>query len=120
MTLTLGVNDANDIYLGTDGNLVVLSGQDAVGGACSTLSKAQLGEMVLSTTQGIPYNQAVFIGTPNLKIWESYLLTALQNIDGVVQVTNLKAIVIDNALVYQATIESRYGLTYLNNSILLG
>jgi hypothetical protein len=119
MTQTLGINNQNDIYLDINGNLALLSGESAVAGACATLSKAKLGEMVLSTTQGIPYDQAIFIGVPNLRIWQSYLLTALQNINGVVQVTDLKSTIVDNTLVYQATIQSNYGTSVLTNSILV-
>lgn len=111
MTLTLGLNSSNDIYLGTDGNIVLLSGIEAVGGACYTISKTRLGEMVLSNTQGIPYFQSLWNGTPNLKIWESYLVAQLQNVLGVTGVQSVTTSINNNALNYIATIQTQYGVT---------
>ncbi len=114
MTQTLGLNSVNDIYLGADGNLVMLSGVEAIAGACETVSKAQLGEMVLATTQGLPNFQAVWIGVPNLRLWQSYLLSALQNVSGVLAVTNLSLQQVDGILSYEATIKTPFGITQIN------
>ncbi len=113
MVQTLGFNANNDIYLGDDGNLVMLSGIEAVAGACETISKSQLGEMVLTTTQGLPNFQTVWIGVPNLRLWQSYLLTALQNVSGVQSVNNLSLQVTDGILAYTATIKTPFGTTQI-------
>ncbi len=39
MTRSFGTNASNDLYLGPDGNLVVLSGIAAVEAACATATK---------------------------------------------------------------------------------
>lgn len=115
MVQTLATNEKNDIFLDSSGNIAVLTGAQAVAGACTTLSQAKLGEMILTNTQGIPYDQAIFIGTPNLKVWQSYLLAALQNIAGVIQVNNLEVTVEQNTLVYRATIQTIYGTTQIGS-----
>jgi hypothetical protein len=114
MVQTLGLNIENDIYLGADGNIVLLSGIEAVAGGCETISRTQLGEMVYSTTQGIPNFQAVWNGIPNFKIWQSYLQNALQNVSGVTQVSNLSFLNQDGTLSYEATIQTQYGITTIN------
>ncbi len=114
MPLTLGLNENNDIYLGSDGNLVVLSGVEAVAGMCETISKAQLGEMVLTTTQGIPNFQTVWNGVPNLGVWQSYLRNALQNVAGVREVRDLTVSVANNTLSYTATIATESGTTTIS------
>ncbi len=114
MTITFGLNQNNDIYLGANGNLVVLSGIEAVAGACGTIARSQLGEMVLATTQGLPNFQAVWIGVPNLRLWQSYLLSALQNVSGVLAVTNLSLQQVDGILSYEATIKTPFGITQIN------
>lgn len=114
MTQTFGLNSLNDIYLGTDGNIVVLSGIQAIAGACETVSKSQLGEMVLTTTQGLPNFQAVWQGVPNLRLWQSYLLKALQNVSGVLEVSNLSLEKVDGILTYQATIKTPFGTTQIS------
>lgn len=116
MTQTLGANANNDIYLGNNGNIVLLQGQSAVEGACKSTSRASLGEEVLQFTSGLPFFQAVFVGTPNLAIFENSLRQALEAVDGVTAVTALNTQVSKNqqgrsVLRYQATIQNKYGLT---------
>ena len=114
MTQTLGINDQNDIYLGPDGNIVLLSGLQAVLEACETASRAQLGEMVLTDQLGIPNFQAVWTGVANLPLWQSYLLNTLQNVPGVLQVTNLQVTRNNGVLKYTATISTQYGTGVIN------
>lgn len=109
MTATLGTNSNNDLYIGADGNLVMLSGIAAVEAACLTATKAQLGEMVLATTSGIPNFQAIWVGTPDYALWKSYILGALQNVPGVQQVTSLALSVRENTVFYTANITTQFG-----------
>ncbi len=120
MTSTFGLNETNDIYLGADGNIVLLSGIEAIAAACETISKSQLGEMVLTTTQGIPNFTTVWVGSPNLGLWQSYLRSSLENVDGVLQVSNLSLAVKDGILSYEAIIKTPFGLTQITNSIQIG
>ena len=118
MTQTFGTNAENDIYIGANGNLVVLQGEAAVEGACATASKASLGEEVLATTSGVPFFQAAFTGVPNLQAFNNGLLQALKQVDGVVAVSKLTSSIGKdadgrNALNYSATIESQYGITFI-------
>lgn len=114
MTLMLGTNANNDIYLGADGNIVVLSGLQAVLGACATASKAQLGEMVLARNSGIPNFQAIWVGVPNYAIWEQYLRTTLLGVPGVVQVSSLTISKNGDVMNYTATIETEFGTGNIN------
>ena len=79
MAQCLAINSNNDIYRGSNGNIVLLSGQSAVQTACATATKAQLGEMVYATTTGMPTFQAVWIGTPNINIYLNYLRQTILN-----------------------------------------
>lgn len=116
MTQTLGVNSNNDIYRGSNGNVVVLQGQSAVVAACRSVSLASLGEEVLALNSGQPFFQAVFLGSPKLAIFENYQRQSLEGVDGVIAVSNLstkigKSITGKSFLSYVATITSQYGLT---------
>ncbi len=114
MTQTLGTNQDNDIFMGADGNLSLLSGRDAVMGACATAAKAQLGEMILSTASGIPNFQAVWTGKPNIAMFETYLRRTLGNVDGVDSVEAITTTVVDGVLSYTATIRTQYGVVTAN------
>lgn len=109
MTQTLGINDKNDMYLGPDGNVVLLTGEPAVSGACQTASQAQLGEMIYAALSGIPNFQTVWVGVPNPAIFESYLRKTLSAVPGVVQVKSIAVTTNDNKLSYAAVIENEFG-----------
>ncbi len=111
MAQTFGTSaqPVHDIYLNSSGNIAILSGQAAVVAACQTASLLSLGEAVLATTTGIPFFQAVFVGTPNLAVFESYLRTALLNVQGVQGIKSLTINVSQSVLSYSAVIQSQYG-----------
>lgn len=113
MTQTLGLNGNNDIYIGADGNLVVLYGINAVQGACETISKSQLGEMVLTTTQGIPNFQTIWVGVPNYPLWQSYLTQSLLNVVNVTGISDFSFSTQNDILSYTATIQTSYGITQI-------
>ncbi len=112
MTQTFGTNSNNDLYIGSDGNLVVDSGQQAVEDACATATKMQLGEAIYQTTLGMPTFQSVWNGVPNLAVYENYLRRTIQAVEGVVRVVSIDVAVANNTLAYRATIESQYGITF--------
>ena len=109
MTSTFGSNANQDLYLNNNGNLAVLTGLPAVIAACKTASQAQLGEMVLQIGKGIPNFQAVWVGSPNYALWNSYLMDTLNAVDGVLEVTSLQLQTNNGVLSYTAQIKSVYG-----------
>lgn len=109
MTQTFGTNSNNDLYIGSDGNLVLLSGIEAVVAACKTACLAQLGECVLQQGIGLPNFQSIWVGTPDFALWQTYLQNTLLNVDGVIQVNSIKITVQKNTLNFVANIESIFG-----------
>lgn len=114
MVQTFGTNSDNDIYLGVDGNLVVLDGLQAVLAACATASKSQLGEMVLAIKKGLPNFQTVWIGSPNYALYQSYLRNTLLAIDGVTDVKSITISIEGDVLKYTATIVTSFGIGVIN------
>ena len=114
MVQTLGIDANNDVYIGSDGNLAVLSGLAAVEGACQTIAQAQLGEMVLFVTKGLPTRETIWNGNPKVALYEAYLRAALESVSGVVAVTELTYNVSNGVFSYTATIETIFGSLYLN------
>lgn len=116
MTTVLAINSRNDIYMDSTNNLAMLFGSQttqqglaAVEQACKTTSLAQLGEMVLFTTQGMPSLQSVFNSNPNLAIYQAALVAAIQQISGVISVQSITFTKTGNVLNYAAEIQSQYG-----------
>lgn len=116
MTQSFGINANNDIFIGSNGNLVVLQGESAVAAAAKNASRISLGEEVLSTISGLPFFQAIFVGVPNLQMFNNYLITALTQIEGVTQVKSLTTDIEKDSfgrsvLVYEAIIQTQYSQT---------
>lgn len=114
MTQTLGTDQSNDIYLGPTGNIVMLTGIQAVLAACATAAKAQLAEMVLATKQGIPNFQTIWVGVPNYAIWESFLRRTLLKVGGVTNVQSIKISRDADFMRYTATIKTAFGTGTIN------
>jgi hypothetical protein len=114
MTQTFGLNSNHDLYLGPDGNLVVLTGVEAIATACVTACLTQLGECVLETGVGLPNFQTVWVGTPDLAIWQSYLQDTILNVDGVTQVDSIRLTINNNVLNFAASISTIYGPTTIS------
>jgi len=114
MTQTFGANSKNDIYLGNDGNIVVVSGIEATRQACVNIARAEYGEMVLAIDEGIPNFETVWRDAANVAQFEAYVRAALLSVDGVLEISEFLIDVRDNKLFYTATIKTVYGETSLN------
>lgn len=121
MTAVLAINGSNDIYMDSTNNLAMLfgarssaQGLQAVTQACQTASLAQLGEMVLFTTQGMPARQSVFNASPNIAVYQAALTAALEQVPGVLAVQSITFSQLGNTLSYVARIQSQYGEVALN------
>ncbi|OWK42205.1 hypothetical protein [Fimbriiglobus ruber] len=111
MVQTFGTNASNDLFLGPDGNLVVLAGIAAVEAACATATKAQLGEMVFATETGVPNFQTLWVGSPEYALWKAAVLSTLQSVPGVTAVTSLNLTVSGSTVSYVAQITTQYSTT---------
>lgn len=120
MVQTLQLNANNDLQLDASGNLVMLSGVDAVAAACNTAAQTQLGECVLATGQGLPNFQAIWIGVPDYAIWQTYLENTLLNVPGVASVASIKLTQNNGVLNYVAEINSIYGPVTISGGLANG
>ena len=116
---TFAVNSDNDLYIDAQGNLAIVYDLQAVLQACKQAALTLLGEMVLQTNQGIPYQTAIWVGVPNIPAFEGALRSswlAIQGVTGVVSLvtsigpyTSLGTTVPITALSYSATIDTIFG-----------
>ena len=114
MVRTMGTDSSGDLYLGADGNLVVLSGLAAVEAACVTACLTQLGECVLEAGVGLPNFQTIWVGVPDYAIWETYLQKTLLAVDGVTSVQSISLSASNNALSFTAKINTTFGSTTID------
>ena len=107
MSTSIAVDANNDIYLDANGNLAMVTGLDAVAQDCLNAMKAQLGEMPLALTRGVPTDAT---------IWSRYLpaqfeaasRALLLTVPGVVSVKAFDVTRAGNVASYVATIQTIY------------
>lgn len=121
MTTVLAVNSDNDLYVDNTNNLAMFFGNtstphglEAVAQACKTTSLAQLREMVLFTTQGMPALQSIFNSNPNFAVYRAALVAAMRQVPGVLSVQSIVFTKTGNVLNYSAEIQSIYGELTVN------
>lgn len=117
MTKTFATDKNNDLFLGPDGNLVMDTGVLATRDICKGVAETRLGELIFDVTDGIPYFQAIWVGTPNLPQFEAALLNALQSVPGVVRVLDLAVSKDKNILNYTAVVLTNLGEVTVNGSV---
>ena len=114
MTVTLSVNANNDLYLGSDGNIVLAVDITATLQACKQAVRTLLGEMVLATEQGLPYFQNLWGGVPNIQQFEAYIRQAILAVDGVQEIVSLTSEQQGDVFTYEAVILTVYGQGTIN------
>lgn len=109
MTRTFGGDATNDLFLDDGGNLALFDGLRAVLQNCESAARTVLDEMVLAQGEGIPYFTAVFVGTPNVAVFEAAIrsrLLAVPEVQAIVTLTTRRE---GDRLLYAATIRTPYG-----------
>ncbi len=106
---TFSVNEFNDLFLDSRGNIAISHDLDALLFICAQVAKTQLGECVLNTNLGIPNFQVVWNGVPNIIQFEAALREAILAIDGVIEISSLMTEIIDNQLKYSMVIRTNFG-----------
>lgn len=110
---SLTIDGNNDIYIGTDGDLAIVSDLDAILQNCRTAMQAQRGEMQYDTTRGMPNRDTVYDRYLPAQFVAAGRAT-LAAIDGVVSVDAFNVTRVDDILAYSATIKTIYGTGVIN------
>lgn len=103
------VDKNNDLYLGADGSLAMKNGLLAFMQACEHAMQSLLGEMPFAQGRGLPFKEAVWTGTPDLRLFEESARTLLLSLEGATSISEFYCEVCENTLKYRAVIRSVYG-----------
>ena len=104
----------NDIYLASSGSLAVAEGEKALVQQLEHVMQSLFGEMIHHADRGLPYEQCVWGGTPNLRQFEAFARAALQKEEGVNSVVSLIVEKQGEVLVYRATLQTVFGEVTIN------
>lgn len=112
----IDLNENNDIYVDSNGNLALCRDIEAVKIAVSCATKTNYGEIVLNTTLGVPYFETIFTAHPDIELWKSYMKEAIMSIPKVLGITAFKTYIDyqKSLLKYAVVINTEYGEAKLN------
>jgi len=119
MTKIFAVDDNNDLFIGETGNLAISLDLEAIREMSEHAVKVVVGEIILDIEAGvIGFDQNnVFGNSPNLISFEFRARAAMTAIDGVTKVSDFKARLVENVIVYSATIDTIFGTDPIGDSI---
>jgi hypothetical protein len=95
LTLSANVNNNipgvafNDLYLDSQGNIAVSTDLQAILEECAQAARTLLGECIYNTNIGVPYEQVLWVGVPNIEQFTAALRQTFLGVDGVTEVTSL-------------------------------
>lgn len=111
---TFAISDTNDLVLGHNGRITIVTDLQAALACCKTAMQAQLGEMQYEMDKGIPYFDAAF-NQFNPAQFEAAARLRLLEATGVTTVQEFNITRVDNTMIYRATIQTIYGTGEISN-----
>jgi hypothetical protein len=114
MPTMFAVDENDDLYLDDAGNIAIVTGLEAVLQNCAHAVKAQLGEMILQTDQGMPDFQVIWNGNPNVSQFEASLREIILAQPNVISISELTTVINNNILSYTITIVTDFGEGAIN------
>lgn len=106
---TLTVDKNNDLVLKA-GKVDVSFDLIATQQACEQAVKAMIGEMVLNVDEGMPNFEVIWNGNPNVAQFEAFVRSRLLDVEGVTDIISLSSNLINDKVVYNAEIQTVYGV----------
>ena len=100
---------SNDLQLGADGNLAIVTGAPAVEVVARHHMQTRRAEMIHEMQSGIPFDITAWVGAPNLAQFEAAARIRLRQVPGVIEVVEFEASQQGDALTYRATLRTEFG-----------
>ena len=115
MEQTFTLNENNDIFLDSEGNISISRDAKAVEFACKNAAQTLLGEMIYRTDEGMPNFETVWGGIPNIPQFKASLISTLLSVSDVIEVDDPVVTIKDNILSYNVTILTAFGPGEITN-----
>lgn len=107
-------NKRNDLILGADGNLNIISGLAAASQSSEQYMQTRRGEMIYAVDDGIPFDETVWAGTPNVAQFEAAGRARLLQVPSNMEILTFEAVLEGDVLRYTADIRTDSGETTVN------
>lgn len=111
---TLSINNDNDLYINTIGNLVVTQDINALADISKNKVLTVLGEPQYNQEAGIPYFETIFTDTPKIDLFQTAVINTLENTENVNRVSNFNYTQSNGIFSYNLVEQTAYGEIELN------
>lgn len=112
--ITISTDQNNDIGLGDDGNLKMITGLTATEQTISNFAQTLRNEMAFDADNGVPFFEVVFGASPNEAQFEAAQRARILQAPNVVGIRSFEVFRDGDVLRYTATIETIDGLVTIN------
>ena len=111
---TIQTNSVNDFAQDANGNLLIITGVQAIAQEAQHYAQTMRGEMIYQTQDGIPFAPLAFGAQPNPEQYAAALRARVMQVPGVLEITELEVFQEGSALRYNATIRTANGIASIN------
>lgn len=111
---TMNVNNSNDIYLDSKGNIAISSKEDALGNIIKNSVQTVLGELIFDKDLGVPYFDSFLSKNPDWELFRYYIIAAIERVEEVNRVYSFDYSTEDEKFSYEASISTIYGDIKIN------
>lgn len=111
---TISINQDNDIYLDTSGNLAITLDINALADISKNKVLTNLGEPEYNVLNGIPYFDTIFTDTPKIDLFQAAIIETLEKTDEIERISNFDYKQDDGVFSYSLIEHTTYGEINLN------
>lgn len=115
--LTFKADGNNDLTLGNDGNLAMISGLGAIIQQVEEVMETLKNELIYDSAAGIDYENTAWAGNPDLVKFERQARTQITNVENVESVGSFTVEIVGDVLTYEAIIETTLGSGTISNVV---
>lgn len=114
---TILTDENNDIYL-VGGHIAMAEDKPAVAQIVNNVLRTQRGELSYNTERGIPYLETVLGDNPDVDLWSSYMISALNSISYIDKIISFVPQVDNstNTLTFISRLSTIYGDITINDN----
>lgn len=109
-------DENNDLYL-VNFSLAIGEDKTAVAQIINNVLRTQKGEVDYDTERGIPYLETVLGDNPDVDLWSSYMVAAINDLEYVNRVVSFVPDVQDNTLTFTSRVSTIYGDININEPV---
>lgn len=112
--ITISTDIDNDMMIGGDGNILVVSGVEAVSQTAAHYAQTILNEMIQDYDRGVPFFIVAFGPSVSIPQFDAAMKARIMQSPGVTAIRSFETTQDGDVLRYTATIETIYGSAKIN------